>query len=1180
MTENVNDENNKNENNIPLNKNDEEMKNLLKKLNNDIEINKKRSILNLPSYNLELDLDLDFVDAEEEKKEIININKAEENNDKKENKNEEINIDIINTDNQSEKNEEKLKNKNIKDTEDLNSQNKNDINISNNNDSRMSNNDNKNNTDIKNNNDISKENKEEINDNKILNEENNISKKDNENENNKKKESENDFNLILSDEEKEKEKEKEKELNNKKEENIINNDINQNKSINSIQKNENNNSKDEKNIEKEKDKNKEENNNRSVDFPNVQNSENKDKKEGGEEINSKNSDSNYEECEQNIDEFEQDDFKKNNNNKKINENEENKDNQIDNSKNDLDMNKNNENNNDNKINDINDNKSNNKNEEKKNKKDNIDIYSDLQISEKEEDNQKKSEKSENSKNKDNPLKSQEINNSTNNNKLRDSQEDIPQETNMNKINSNENNNQENNAINANGNKSVDDLSVEQKTSLKNIVEKITDFRNQKQEINKDELEKFQTINLDFNYKEKSLGDLIPSLKSKIEDNETSNEVEKRKHDFLEHIYFEGGISTNPLLDLVSYCKISHNDLMNNIYNEQGLKLKNVQKISDENYKNKIFKSGVGEAKINRVENLENFLYKYRLENNKKISMKSYKYFPFWRNVEGDGNSFFRTTMFAIIENFIIKKSIEDLNLIISEISCDRFIKIYKENNINYELAFYIFGVILHLLEDNKIEEAYSLFVQSYSLKDDSFDKILIIYLRNICYDYTDEALELSKDEEVEKQIQIQTQFINKELIKTMNVEPDFFVVCLIPYLFDFNLTIYWIDQDLLKPKEGLIKFADEESPEPLPFITIGYFYSSYHRIYPKQWYEEENQVQNIFNNEISDIKNLTYDFKSIKKCNICKKDIFTALLEKKIKICKNCLNEYINEISNERREALIKDDYIGKEYYSRPMKLSKDIYLNDFEFIEIKEEYNMINYLQQKLSVNCSKCKNFFTKRNLNNLKCKCLLCDKCLDELIIQITDGKKILNKYEKLNLDKIQCPICSGNFSYEDAIEHLKDIKESDKDNAINRMREYASTLCLICGEKVREKNDNLNQDDLLENNNIKKNEEVDKRYNEIKKYKTVNLKREGERNKGIDYIDTEHVICFNCFEKNKIKKILDDSSYSGDDEDNSEKKFFINLEKGNCFCRICYKKHNLLEKAVKNGACCTTSFCSLL
>ena len=636
---------------------------------------------------------------------------------------------------------------------------------------------------------------------------------------------------------------------------------------------------------------------------------------------------------------------------------------------------------------------------------------------------------------------------------------------------------------------------------------------------------------------------------------------------------------NPLLDIIPYCKISHVDLMNNIYNEQGLK--NIPKISDEDYKKKIFESGMGACKIYQVENLENFLYKYRLENNEKISNKSYKYFPYWRNVEGDGNSFFRVTMFGIFENFILKNSIEALNLLISEISCNRFIKIYKENNINYELAFYIFGVILHLLQDNKIEEAYTLFVQSYSLKDDAFDKILIIYLRNICFDYTDEALELYKDEENQKQFQIQPQFINKELIKTMNIEPDFFVVCLMSYLFDINFIIYWIDQDLLKPKEGLIKFTDEDNPEPLPYISLGYFYSSYHRIYSRQWFEEESIVQNIFNKEVSEIKSLTYEFKGSKRCNICKKDIYIAFLEKKIRICKDCLDEYINEISNERRESLIKDDYIGKEYYSRPMKLSKDIYLNDFEFIDIKEEYNMINYLQQKLSVNCSKCKNFFTKRNLNNLKCKCLLCDKCLDELIIQITQGKKILNKYEKLNLDKIQCPICNGNFSYEDAIEHLKDIKESDKDNAIERMREYASTLCLICGEKVREKRDDTNQDDLLENNNInKKNDEVYGKYTEIQKYKIVNLKREGERNKGIDYIDTEHVICINCFEKNKIKKILDDSSYSDNDEDNSEKKFFINLEKGICFCRLCYKKHTLLEKTVKGAACCTTSFCSLL
>ena len=137
-------------------------------------------------------------------------------------------------------------------------------------------------------------------------------------------------------------------------------------------------------------------------------------------------------------------------------------------------------------------------------------------------------------------------------------------------------------------------------------------------------------------------------------------------------------------------------------------------------------------------------------------------------------------------------------------------------------------------------------------------------------------LKLSKDEEVQRKFEnrIVPSNINKELIKTMNIEPDFFIVCLMPYLFDINISIYWIDQDLLKPKEGLINFTDEENPESLPYITLGYFYSSYHRIYTRQWYEEENIVQNIFNKEIKDIKNLTYEFKSIRKCNVCKNNIY------------------------------------------------------------------------------------------------------------------------------------------------------------------------------------------------------------------------------------------------------------------------------------------------------------------
>ena len=295
-------------------------------------------------------------------------------------------------------------------------------------------------------------------------------------------------------------------------------------------------------------------------------------------------------------------------------------------------------------------------------------------------------------------------------------------------------------------------------------------------------------------------------------------------------------------------------------------------------------------------------------------------------------------------------------------------------------------------------------------------------------------------------------------------------------------------------------------------------------------------------------------------------------------VCKNCLNEYINDISNSRKEALIKDNYVGLEYYSRSMKLNDENYLNDFEFIELKDDYNMINYLQQKLSVMCSKCKNFFAKKNLNNLKCKCLLCDKCLNEMIIQTTNGKKILNVYEKNNLYKMSCPICGLHFSYEDAIDHLKEIKQSDKDNAIKRMIEYANTLCLICGEKVRKKNNNNNMNNNNYDDDNEEDEEEKEKYKEIKKYKIIKLKKEGEKNKGIDYIDIEHVICFDCFEKNKINNVLNMSS--DDEQDTIKNKYFINFSEGNCFCRLCNKKHILLDKNSKDHACCTTSLCSLL
>ena len=1249
------------ENNILEDKKEDEMSNLLQKLDNQIEENKKRSVLNLPSYDIDLDLNMDIDFSP-----VININNnTEKNNDR-------INIEVkLKNKNEG---EEKLNNKNILENMILNESNNkvdenNNLKISemddinnnleinkkkeNNEDTQINKVDKGNNVirlnqkECEENNkseEIKKENevnnkideikKENEDDNKIdeIKKENEDDNKNNEikkeNEDMKKSQNESKWDLINSSKEKieeEKNNINNNELSNNnlsdhniKKENYSEDDNNNNNNLeqnnNNIPKIEELNKEEKKETEKEVNKKnsessiyedlesigeqynnkeiQEENNNKNNSKDNIEDHNNNIDKENSknkivikdtisEEKNNKNNNNNKEQSKNQIDIKESISEEKRENNNNDNKNESNfniNENIISNNVNNINnSNNDNDNNSQNETIEIVDEeispeievekkseeKNKNKgiiitNKEKKEDKNQNEISSGLDISEPDE---KKSEKS----NKEPKLAIQSVPPSMEIQQVpqRDSIEDKHGK----------------NIGNIKAGKSVDDFLDEDKKKLRLVLDEVTNFRKEISEFNKEDLKQFPVIKLDFNYQEKTLDDLIPTLPNKLEENETLKEVEKRKNNFMNHIYFEGNIITNPLLQIVPDCKIWHIDLMNKIYNEQGLK--NIPKISEDNYEKIIFsseeKNTINNTKIDEVDNLNNFLYKYHLENNEEIAMKSYKYFPYWRCVESDGNSFFRTTMFAIIENFIIKKMIEQLNQLISEITCDRFIQIYKENNINYEIPFYIFGVIIYLLENNKIEEAYSVLVKSYSLKDDSFDKILIIYLRNICFDYTKESLELIKDEEIMKKYpeKIVPNPINTELIKTMNIEPDFFMVCLMSYLFDINIVIYWLDRDLLKPKEGLIKLTDEEVPD-LPFISIGYFFSSFHRIYWRKWVEEEPIIEKIFSNKAYEMKKLTYEVKNNKKCQNCKSDKFILFTKKKILVCKNCLEDYINEISISRKEALIKDYYNGKEYYSRSMRINDDYLLNDYEFIEVKEEYNMINYLQQKLSVECSKCKNFFTKRNLNNLKCKCLLCDNCLDEMIIQTTNGKKILNVYEKNHLNKMSCSVCGGSFSYEDAIDHLKNIKQSDKDNAIKRMAEYAITLCLICGEKVREKYENDENDT---NNNIEKEEEKEKeKYTEIKKYKKIKLKREGERNKGIDYIDTEHVICFDCFEKNKINNVLDISS-SDEDENNSHNKYYINYAKGDCFCRICNKKHILMDKNVKNSACCTTSACSL-
>ena len=228
---------------------------------------------------------------------------------------------------------------------------------------------------------------------------------------------------------------------------------------------------------------------------------------------------------------------------------------------------------------------------------------------------------------------------------------------------------------------------------------------------------------------------------------------------------------------------------------------------------------------------------------------------------------------------------------------------------------------------------------------------------------------------------------------------------------------------------------------------------------------------------------------------------------------------------------------------------------------------------------------------------------------MILKLTNGLKILNSFEKKNLGRTFCSSCKGIFSYEDAIDHLKDIKDIDREKAIKRMNNYVSTLCLVCGDNLRENrnfnlnnmdtsNENITEDD--NNNNISNKTE---KYKMLKNFKKIKIRKENDRNKGIDYVDIDHIICINCFGKGRVNfpydenkkvsnkkkdknekiknkqnkqnkediiNIEDFQEYSRDK--NKKEKYYIDFEEGECFCFICDKKHFLSEN-IKIGGCCS-------
>ena len=427
----------------------------------------------------------------------------------------------------------------------------------------------------------------------------------------------------------------------------------------------------------------------------------------------------------------------------------------------------------------------------------------------------------------------------------------------------------------------------------------------------------------------------------------------------------------------------------------------------------------------------------------------------------DGNGFLRAFIFNLFEVFIINKNVEELRKITYEIST-KISTEFKYNNIVVEKKeiIIIMKIIICHLENSKIEDALLVFTNAF-LYHSSFEFGLIKFIRIALGTYIsnnkdiftlNNLRELIPFKYIEQKTFNHNLYI-EERVMIMDYEIDTFIFFILPHLFNINLRLF-LDNDNItlecntpNKNNGTINIIHDFS-----YYKIGYDsnFMRYNKIVP-YISKEKNEKCNII--LINNNTNLI--------CEICKKtpNEFVKLHKIFEQICKNCLLKNINEAIRKRLKLFIEDFYLHEEYYCSDIQYTNSLEYNLFiSNTDIKQLYNLSNGIPTIIRgnimklVTCNLCNEKFEKKKAYTLFCGCIFCQGCLEKLIIEKTNGKVILNEFEKKQ-EKIiiNCPKCNTYIpNYHFFIDKFFDV-EKYKEEALNRLQEKMKIHCCICGSK---------------------------------------------------------------------------------------------------------------------------------
>jgi hypothetical protein len=453
----------------------------------------------------------------------------------------------------------------------------------------------------------------------------------------------------------------------------------------------------------------------------------------------------------------------------------------------------------------------------------------------------------------------------------------------------------------------------------------------------------------------------------------------------------------------------------------------------------------------------------------------------------------------------------------------------------------------------------------------------------------------------------------KVIIQQM--EPTCIIFKLIPYIFGINLEIFYYENKTKNNfREENLSFTCSKlfAKNNVESIYIIYYNNCYHIGYQKKSFDINKEIYKSIEENLNKKSPIQYMKKGERYCEECDQntECIEIINDNQKEICSNCLSNEIDEYLVERVSSINHDYYISDclnySYYLRPIELflkepisvknnieNNSIIIKNLDYFliynktfsqriselfsgvgmkkmmkankqndsmdEIKDD-NISNNISNNADDNCIMCK----KPQLNLLvsTCGCKYCEDCLYELLGTITEGQVILNGYEAIQLsinDIDKCPYCEKNINLNNIALLLEEKGrnfEAEYNEAKIRMNNYCKTMCFDCTQKFS------NEKSLEVGHNSKK--EMLQINVMINKHCLKDLKRnigdDLEIVPGLDYSESPHVICYNCYKKNK----------------NAKTKMINEVEYKVITCNICSVRHYFnmkdWDKWNKNDVCC--------